>query len=318
MDEAMRGTSFKRRAAQLWFALGLLGALSIAGAMTPSAAIAQVVVVANGSPITELDIQQRTKLIAVSTHKAPARKEVINELIDDRLKIAKAKTYGLEPSNTQIDTAFEGMATRQHLSVAQFSQLVERAGISPIAIKARLRAEITWNDLIRGKFGSSLQVNEGDIANLMRARNEAENTVGYVYTLYPVTVVVPSGSSTAVVEAKRREAENLRERFVACKSGLAQARAMRDVAVREPITKSSGDLPEALRDLLAKLEIGRLSTPDVTAQGLQMFALCGKRESAQDSPLKSELRNQLFSKRFEAESKKFLEEIRKSAMIEYK
>jgi peptidyl-prolyl cis-trans isomerase SurA len=298
--------------------MGLLGALSLAGAMAPSAAAAQVVVVANGSPITELDIQQRTKLIAVSTHKAPTRKDVINELIDDRLKIAKAKTYGLEPSNAQIDTAFEGMATRQHLSVAQFSQLVERAGISPSAIKARLRAEITWNDLIRGKFSSSLQVNEGDVANLMRARNEAENTVGYVYTLYPVTVVVPNGSSAAVVEAKRREAENLRERFVACKSGLALARAMRDVAVREPITKSSGDLPGALRDLLAKLEIGRLSTPDVTAQGLQMFALCGKRESAQDSPLKTELRNQLFSKRLEAESKKFLEEIRKSAMIEYK
>lgn len=314
----MRGTRLQRQAARTWLAIGLLGALSLAGAMAPSAAAAQVVVVANGSPITELDIQQRTKLIAVSTHKAPTRKDVINELIDDRLKIAKAKTYGLEPSNAQIDTAFEGMATRQHLSVAQFSQLVERAGISPSAIKARLRAEITWNDLIRGKFSSSLQVNEGDVANLMRARNEAENTVGYVYTLYPVTVVVPNGSSTAVVEAKRREAENLRERFVACKSGLALARAMRDVAVREPITKSSGDLPEALRNLLAKLEIGRLSTPDVTAQGLQMFALCGKRESAQDSPLKTELRNQLFSKRFEAESKKFLEEIRKSAMIEYK
>ena len=38
---------------------------------------AQVVVVANGSPITAYDIEQRTKLIATSTHKTPTRQEVI-------------------------------------------------------------------------------------------------------------------------------------------------------------------------------------------------------------------------------------------------
>lgn len=314
----MPGIKLNSRACRNWLTGAAFAAGLIAPVVAPTVARAQVVVVANGSPITELDIYQRTKLMATASHKAPARQEVIKELIDDRLKIAKAKTYGLDPSQEQIDGAYEAMAKRQHISVAQFTQVLERNGISPNALKARLRAEITWSELIRGKYGTSLQVNEGDIANLMRARNEAENTVGYIYTLYPVTVVVPSGSSGAVVEAKRHEAETLRQRFTACKSGLAMARAQRDVAVREPITRSSADLPEALRGLLAKLEIGSLSTPDVTPQGLQMFALCGKRESAQDSPLKSELRDQLYSKRLQAESSKFLEELRKTAMIEYK
>ena len=49
-----------------------------------------------------------------------------------------------------------------------------------------------------------------------------------------------------------------------------------------------------------------------------MFALCDKKESKTDSPLKREVRQELFTKRFEAESKKFLDEIRKQAMIEYK
>ena len=49
-----------------------------------------------------------------------------------------------------------------------------------------------------------------------------------------------------------------------------------------------------------------------------MFALCDKKESATDSPAKREVREQIFTKRFEAESKKYLEEIRKQAMIEYK
>ena len=73
-----------------------------------------------------------------------------------------------------------------------------------------------------------------------------------------------------------------------------------------------------LRDMLGNMQIGHLTAPEVTAQGLQMFAVCGKKESTAESPLKREMREQLFAKRFESESKKYLDEIRKSAMIEYK
>ena len=43
-----------------------------------------------------------------------------------------------------------------------------------------------------------------------------------------------------------------------------------------------------------------------------MFALCNKKESKTDSPLKRQVREEMFNKRFEVESKKFLDEIRKS------
>lgn len=288
------------------------------GLIAPVTASAQVVVIANGSPITELDIRQRTKLMATSSKKAPSRQDVIKELIDDRLKIAKARTYGLEVSDADIDSAFENMAKRQRISPNQFAQMLEKGGISANAVKARIRAEMTWSQLVRGRFGSSLQVGDADVLNALRARNEAESSLAYVYTLYPITVIVPSGSSGTVVDAKRQMAENLRGRFDSCKTGLPMARALRDVAVREPVTKSSADLPEPFRELLAKLEVGRLSSPDVTPQGLQMFALCEKKESKADSPAKRELREKMFTSRYETESKRYLEEIRKSAMIEYK
>lgn len=311
----MPGTSLRAVSFRRWLA----GAAVAATLALPCAARAQVVVVANGSPITELDIQQRTKLIASSTRKKPSRKDVVQDLIDDRLKITKAKVYGLEVSDGQVERAFENMAERQGVTKQQFIQYLSRSGIVPSAVKARLRAQLTWNQLIRGKYSASLQVGEADIARALRQRNDSEDTaVGYIYTLYPVTVVVPSGSSQAVIAVKRREAENLRSRFTSCNQGLALARALRDVAVNDPIAKSSATLPESLRDLLNKMPIGHLTTPEVTAHGLQMFALCDKKQTATESPLKRKVRDELFAKRFEAESKKYLEEIRKSAMIEYK
>jgi peptidyl-prolyl cis-trans isomerase SurA len=298
-----------------------LVAATFAAAMLvePLAAEAQVVVTVNGMPITEYDIQQRSKLIATSTHKKPANQEVLNELIDDRLKITRAKFYGMEVSDEEINNAFDNMAKRQRATSEQFSQFLARIGIAASTVKARIRAEITWQQLIRGKFGPSLQINESDINSALRERTEdTKDAVGYIYTLYPVMVVVPRGSSAATIEAKRREAENLRSRFTNCSQGLALARALRDIAVREPITRSSSDLTPELRELLAKLEIGKLTTPDVTAQGLQMFAVCNKKQSIQESPLKAEVRSQLYAKKFAAESKRYLDEIRRQAMIEYK
>jgi peptidyl-prolyl cis-trans isomerase SurA len=296
-----------------WFA-GAMIAIALA---CPAAA--QVVVIANGSPITEYDIQQRMKLEASASQKGATRQQIIDDLINDRLKISKAKVYGLEVDDGEVNRAFEGMATRQHVTVQQFSQVLERAGISPNTVKARIRAELTWQQLIRGKFGASLQIGESDIASALKDRNESEaSSVGYVYTLYPVTVVVPRGSNEATVSAKRGIADNLRTRFVSCNEGLAMARALRDVAVREPITRSSGDLSAQLREILGSIEVGHLTAPEVTPQGLQMFAVCNKKETTAESPLRREVREQIYTKRFESESKKFLEEIRKSAMIEYK
>lgn len=297
-----------------WF-LSVVVTLTFAA---PTTSYAQVVVIANGSPITEYDIQQRMKLDAIS-QKSPNRQQAINDLIDDRLKIARAKVYGLEVGDLEITGAFENMAGRQHITVAQFTQVLERSGISPNTVKARIRAEMTWQQLIRGKYNSSLQIGDSDIAKALKDKNEGDApAVGYIYTLYPVMVVVARGSSEATISAKRSEAENLRSRFASCADGLAMARGLRDVAVRDPITRNSADLSPQLRDLLGNIQVGRLTPPEVTAQGLQMFAVCNKKESATDSPQKREMREQLFVKRFKSKSKKYLDEIRKAAMIEYK
>ncbi len=306
----VRFRSFRR-----WVA----GAALAAAVAVPGAAFAQVVVVANGSPITAYDIDQRTKLIFTSTHKAPTRQEVIQELIDDRIKIAKAKAYGFEVPDTEVDQAFANIAKNQHLSLQQFTQVIERAGISANTIKARIRAELTWTQLVRGKYSSSLEVGDSDIARVLRDRNDTQgDAVGYIYTLYPIMVLVPPGSNPATVEAKRREADNLRSRFVTCTEGLAMSRALRDVAVREPVSRSSADLPPQLREVLASIEVGHLTNPEVTEQGLQMFALCNKKESKTDSPLKQQVRQELYTKKYDAESKRYLDEIRKQAMIVYK
>jgi hypothetical protein len=91
--------------------------------------------------------------------------------------------------------------------------------------------------------------------------------------LYAPADPVP-GADTAQLEARRKDAEALRARFSDCESGLADARAQRDVVIREPITKNSIDLASPLRDILNKTGLGHLTPPETTSRGVELFAVC--------------------------------------------
>ena len=93
---------------------------------------------------------------------------------------------------------------------------------------------------------------------------------------------------------------------------------MQNAVIREPVTKTSADLPGPLRELLDKTPIGHLTAPEITKQGVEMAALCDRKPTTVDTPKKREIREKMYSAKYEAKSKAYLQEIRKAAMIEYR
>jgi peptidyl-prolyl cis-trans isomerase SurA len=295
-------------------------ALSLAAAAPPRPALAQqVAVIVNGAPITTYDIDQRIKFNALSTHKTPPRQDVIEELIDEKLKVQIGQRYKLEVTDSDVDNAYASMGRRMHLTPEQLTGALAHAGIDAGTLKARIRADIAWQQIVRGKFQSSLEVRDKDVfAKLQSENKDTKKEVGYEYMLRPILFIVPPGASEQVIDGRKREAEALRIRFENCDNGLNFARALRDVAVRDQIVKSSADLAPEFRKLLDELAIGKLTSPDVTPQGISMFALCGKRENTLDSAATKEARDEMFAEQFQKKSKRYLEYLRRQAMIEVK
>ncbi len=290
-------------------ALGFLG-------MTPAAA--QVVLLVNGEPITAFDIEQRSKLIQLSSRKPPPRQEVIEALIEDKLKVQIGKRYGLEVPATEVDNAYANIGRRMRQSPEEFTKGLERTGIRADTLKSRLRADIAWGQIVRGKFANTLQVGEKDVLNIIGARKGEAEDFGFDYALRPILFLVPRGASDAVIETRKREAEALRARFAGCEEGLPFVRALRDVVVRDPIRRNSADLSPQLREVLDAIPVGKLTPPELTQGGIEVFALCGKEKTTSETPGKREARDEIFQQRFLEQGKRYLSELRKQAMIEYK
>jgi len=278
-----------------------------------------VVVLVNGEPITNLDIEQRTKLIFLTTHKQAKRDEVINELIDEKVKLREGKKFGVDPGSSDIDQSYAGMAQRMRLSPDQLSKSLESQGVRPETLKARLKVDMVWGSLVRGRFSQSLQVSEKDVAAAVREKGDEKLEVeAFEYKMQPVVLIVPRGSSMSVFEQRKKEAEQLRERVQSCADANSYFKSMPNAAVRELVTKTSADIPEALRGLLDKTQIGHLTPPEVTKQGVEMVALCERNKTKVDTPKKKEVRDKMFVEKYEAKSKSYLQDARRAAMIEYR
>jgi peptidyl-prolyl cis-trans isomerase SurA len=286
----------------------------------PTARAQQVILVVDGEPITALDIEQRTKFLQLSTGgKVPARQDVVNALIDEILEIKEGKKFGIDVPQSEVDNQFASVASRMGLDVPKLTQVLEKAGASAQTLKQQLRAQLAWTALVRGRYKSSLEIADSDVeAQLELHKPQDANQMGYEYSLQPIVLIVPRGSPDTAFEARKKDADALRARFDSCSTGIPFARALREVAVRDSIVKFSADLVPELRDILDKTDVGHLTPPEQTAEGIQMFALCGKKENKTDTPATKEVRDQIFQQKFGARAKRYLAELRRGAMIEYK
>jgi peptidyl-prolyl cis-trans isomerase SurA len=270
----------------------------------------------NGDPITSFDIEQRTKLNFLTTRKKMSRQEVLDELTNDKVKLKEAKRFGVDPSASDVDQSYAAMSQRMRITPEQLTKSLESQGVRPETLKARLKAEMVWGSLVRGRFKESLQVGEKDVADAAQQSGEPTQTDAFEYRLRPIVLIVPRGSAPSAMDLRRKEAESLRERVQTCDQANSYFKSMRNAAIRDTITKTSADIPGPLRELLDKTPIGHLTPPEITKQGVEMVALCERKPTKVDTPKKREIREKMFAQKYEAKQKAYLHDIRKAAMIE--
>ncbi|THD55303.1 MAG: peptidylprolyl isomerase [Bradyrhizobium sp.] len=309
-------TAFFRRLSAV--ILGCAATLVLMGSVSP--AHAQVAVMVNGEPITNYDIEQRGKLNTLSTHKPADRQQVIDELIDEKVKIREGKKFGIDPSAADVDQSYGSMAARMRITADQLTKSLESTGIRPDTLKARVRADMVWTNLVRGRYKESLQVSEKDVAAAVQEKggDEKPDTPSFEYKMQPIVLIVPRGSAPDAVETRKKEAEALRGRIQTCVEANAFFKSMQNAAIREAVVKTSADIPPSLREVLDSTPVGHLTPPEVTKQGVEMVALCAKDPTTVDTPKKKEIREKMFAEKYEAKSKSYLRDVRGAAMIEYR
>lgn len=302
----------------------LFVAASLMASVAPMNAVAQsknsIVAVVNGSPVTSYELNQRSKLISLTT-RAPAsvaKRKAKEELIDEALKLYEAQRMGVSIADDKVDDAFATIAQRVKLSPSQFKQALSQNGVNSRTLKKRLRAELAWSELVMQRFRATVRINESDVIAALQGRDDskANESTSVEYDLQRVVFVVPENTSKAFRNKRQAEMRKLRARFTSCREGIRIASGLSEVVVRPIGKRLDADLPAPFLKTLNNTSVGRLTPPNPVDSGFEMIALCGKETINSDATARSAIEGELRNKEGQQLSRRYLRDLRSNAVIE--
>ena len=292
-------------------ALALLTLAPAPFAAPPVMAQALVATV-NDDPVTSYDLDQRIKLQKVL--KRPTTKEAALEaIIADRLRLRELRKYKLDPRTNERNAGISKIAAEMKIPPQALLSALQSSGLPEKEWSEFFRIEAGWTILNRG-LNKGLEVSEREVrAELDKRGGKAANSVEYI--LRTIVFIVPISATPDQWQARAREAENFRTRFNDCTSGLQAARALPEVAVKEQFSRPANALPDEARVLFEKTGVNRLTPASRGSTGIEMLAICGRRDMRDDTSAGEDIRNELLAKKIDALADKAYAELRKRAVI---
>ena len=244
-----------------------------------------------------------------------ARKAALDELIDERLKLQEAKRLSIVTPDEEVDRIIAGMAERNKMNLAQFGEHLAKMGANISVMRERIRATLSWQDVIRRKFGHQITVTNRDVDRIV-ATTEGQDDVEL--RIHRILLTVPTNQDQKRLAQRMSDAEQLRTRFNGCKSMEAMARGVPGVRFDNLGDRRPSSLPEPTRSLLLNAHDDELLPATIGENGVELWAVCGRKVIKAAETKRETAQNELRQKEFEIISRKHLKDLRTDAHIEYR
>lgn len=300
-------------------AMLLVPALSVEGQAQQN-----VVVTVNDRPISNYDIDQRVRMnniIGFSSRATGAalRKETLNELIDEILKVQEAKRVKVSIGAADIDDTLKGMASRSGDTVAGWEAKLKKAGISMSSLRQRIESNLAWNRIIAGRYNINTNIESALVDQRLKAiKSDPARQPRTIYMLQEIRLPVEGGGDEQLLYARFVEAQQIVQRYKGCSSAKEATRGVFNVQVRPPVPVQPESLPPQMKAALDSLGQNKLLGPSRSQEGIQLIGYCGKQSIAPPEVSREQIENMLINERVGLYTERYVRELRRGSFIDYK
>jgi len=260
-----------------------------AGPQQMSESVAAVV---NDDIISTYDLGQRMRLLIATSGVQPTQdtlpqfqREALVSLVDERLQIQELKRVQKDQKISIIATDDEileeltDMAKQNNLKPDGFLAALKQQGIGPETLYEQIRAQMSWQRWIRGRYGTRLRIGEDQIkatqARLTAAASKPQFQISEVF----LDAGRVGGMDQAVQGATQLVAQ--------LQQGAPFANVARQFSASVTAASggdagwiSQGEMPAEVDAVLDQLRPGQLSQPIPVKDGVYIIYLRDKRSGA--------------------------------------
>jgi peptidyl-prolyl cis-trans isomerase SurA len=305
-----------------WLIPSLVVAATITCALA-GLAIAQEVsikVLVNDDPISDYDIAQRERFLAITTQTQPSpelKKKATDSIIDEHLQIQAGRTLGITPDEEDVTKILSDMASKNNLDVAGLTTALGKAGVNVKTLKDRIRAQIVWQGVVRRKFRHQVNVGDVDVDRALQESGEAGGTQSTAQ-IRQIRFALPSGADQRTVAAKIAAAEGMRARFSSCASVPDLAKGVSGATVKTLQGAQATSLPQPARLLVQHAKTGQMTPPTLSRSAVELYAVCGKGSASSTTQVREQTQRKLLNEEMMIHAERLLRDLRQDAFIEYR
>lgn len=250
----------------------------------PAVQSTRIVAVVNGEVISNIDVDNRARLFALSTGLPLTpdvidrlKQQILRQLIDERLRMQEVQRRKIVVADKAIAAAIHDIEGRNGLPAGGLQQKLAADGVSQRTLIDQIRTQLGWGQVLREQLGQQVNIGDAEIAE--RQRILAQQVGKPEYRVGEIFVPVEDPAATA-------DAERFAETVIA---ELRRGAAFPVVAAQFSQNQTAlqgGELgwvqanqldPEVAR-LVAEMPVGAISNPVKVPGGFSIVTLQGKRD----------------------------------------
>lgn len=265
-------------------------AAAVLAAALASPATAQlaesVAAIVNDEVISTYDVRQRANMLLVSAGMQPtpelferARGQAIRDLVDEHLQIQETRKYDINVSQEDVDRAMRDIAQSNQTTVDGLRDLLAGAGVSISTLRSQIEADMAWNRLMAGLYGSRVRISEVEIRETQQRIAASATRPQYLIS----EIFLPADTEAQFAENEAGAMRLLEE----MQRGAPFPMVARQFS-SAPSAAQGGDIgwiastelaPE-LQPIASRLQQGQVSLPVRTSSGVYIIAMRDRRAGA--------------------------------------
>jgi peptidyl-prolyl cis-trans isomerase SurA len=309
----------------LSYGAGLLAALVFVVFVVIAASLgmtqeASIVVLVNDDPISDYDVEQRERFLAITTQEQPSpelKKKATDQLIDERLQVQQGRKLSVSVDENDVTSIVEDMAQKNNLDVDGLATALSKAGVNIKTLKDRVRSQLVWQNVVRQKFRREIQIGDVDVDKALSDAGGQVNAgpAETALQLRQVRYEFPAGADQKTIAERLAAAESVRGKFGSCAD---LAKGVEGASVKTLADQQPASLVQPARLLVMNAKMGQITPPTLTASAVEMYALCGKRSVKGDDKTREDMQRKLMNEEMGIRADRLLRDLRQDAFIEYR
>ncbi|MEC9481519.1 MAG: peptidylprolyl isomerase, partial [Pseudomonadota bacterium] len=280
--------------------------------------------IVNDEVISRYDVQQRVQLIISTSGIQPTKdnvirleKQALRSLVNEKIQLQEASKLDVPSSDDEINLMLERIANGNQMSGEQILQLINSQGVKSDTLLNQIKAELLWNKIVRGRYGSYVNVNEDEVSIVYDRTIESIGKEQYEVSEIFIGYENEEEEKEANILAKRL-VEQLREgvAFAPVAQQFSQTSTAGQGGYLGWVT--DGQLDKTINSRLKQLGKNQISEPIKTLNGIYIIKLNERTEAGGKNPLRNQfdLMTVTFEKNNRSDAENFSKEFVSCKRIE--